>query len=210
MDIEAWIAGARAGDAGAFNRLVDAFQGLCYHVALHHTGGDPELAEDACQEAMLSAWHAVGRFEGDARAFRAWLMRVVVNACRDVTRYERRRPHGPLEGLRDGEPWELPLPDHGQSPEAYALNADLAQLLAGVLARLATEHREVILLDQAGFSYAEIAAILDIAGGTVKSRLSRARVAARALLSGEGEPAASRRRSAAAVGPSGERGPRQP
>ena len=184
MDIEALIRRAQAGDARAFNHLVDTFQGLAFHVALHNVGNVTEQAEDACQEAMLSAWQAIGRFEGDGRAFRAWLLRIVVNACRDSMRRERRRPHDPIETERDGETRAMPLPDPGQSPEAYAELADLASLLTDALDRLSAEHREVILLDHAGFNYAEIAGILDVETGTVKSRLSRARAAMRDVLTG--------------------------
>lgn len=206
MDIEAWIRRAQAGDPNAFNQLVDVFRGVSYHVALHHVGSVTELAEEACQEAMLSAWQAIARFEGDGRAFRAWLIRIVVNACRDKMRHERRRPHEPIEVERNGETWELPLPDPGQSPEAYAANADLGALLSAALQILSPEHREVILLDHAGFDYAEMAGILAVEVGTVKSRLSRARTAMRDLLAGRigpagTEPAARGRRSQVASRP---------
>lgn len=189
MDVDRLISRAKMGDAAAFNRLVDVFGGLAHHVALQHLAGNVDDAQDACQEAMLSAWRGVGNFEGDGRAFRGWLMRIVINACRDRLRYEGRRPHHGLEGDSGGEAWAVPLPDPGLSPEEYAANADLGALLAEALTKLSDEHREIILLDQAGFRYAEIAAILGVEGGTVKSRLSRARQQMRALLtSGAGEP----------------------
>jgi predicted DNA-binding protein (UPF0251 family) len=70
------------------------------------------------------------------------------------------------------------------SPEAYAVNADLGALLAAALAALSVEHREVILLDQAGLDYAEMAEALGVEVGTVKSRLSRARGRMRQILTG--------------------------
>jgi RNA polymerase sigma-70 factor (ECF subfamily) len=85
---------------------------------------------------------------------------------------------------RDGDSQPLQLPDMGMTPEAYAVNGDLGSLLAAALSRLSAEHREVILLDQAGLDYAEMAATLGVEIGTVKSRLSRARERMRRLLTG--------------------------
>lgn len=187
MTADRWLAAAQEGDAAAFNHLVAHFQATAYQVAFYHTANADD-ALDACQEAMLSAWRALPRFEGDVDGFRAWLLRIVVNACRDRIRYERRRPHGPIEVERDGELRALPLPAHGQTPEEYAENNDLRALLEACLARLSDDHRTVILLDQSGLSYPEIADTLDIEVGTVKSRLSRARAAMRELLTSEGHP----------------------
>lgn len=186
MTVEGWIEAAKNGDANAFNQLVTFYQATAYHVAYYQVGNEDD-ALDACQEAMLSAWRAMPRFEGNADGFRAWLMRIVVNACRDRLRYEKRRPHIPIETERDGDRRVLPIPVPGQTPEQYAENSDLRSLLEQCLAQLSDDHREVILLDQSGLSYSEIATTLDVEIGTVKSRLSRARAAMRQLLSGQGQ-----------------------
>jgi RNA polymerase sigma-70 factor (ECF subfamily) len=202
MDVERWIRQAKAGDAVAFNHLARTFQDLLYHVALHHLGPNPDDALDVCQDALLAAWKAMPRFEGDARGFRAWLVRIVINACRDHARYARRRPTTPIEIEVDGKARELPLPHPGQTPEEYAANANLRALLEGALAQLSEAHREIVLLDQTGFNYAQIAEITGVEVGTVKSRLSRAREHLRALLGGgtadwraAGEPTAAAGRS---------------
>jgi len=179
---------------------VDYHQSLAYHVAYHHLGNRDD-ALDACQEAMLAAWRALQGFRGDADNFRRWLVKIVVNSCHDRQRYERRRPHVPIEVDDDGERRVLPLPDLGESPESYAERGDLRTLLEQALSRLSEDHRTVILLDHTGHSYAEMANILDVEVGTVKSRLCRARAHMRDMLTGRTgpdaatEPEASARRS---------------
>lgn len=116
--LDHWLARAKTGDVPAFNRLVDHHQSLAYHIAYNHVGTADD-ALDACQEAMLSAWRALPRFDGDAAAFRRWLFRIVINACRDRSRQRRRRPQVPIEIAGPDEAgWRaLPLPDPGESPE---------------------------------------------------------------------------------------------
>ncbi len=179
--LDDWIKRARSGDARAFNRLVECHQALAYHVAVHHTGS-AEDARDACQEAMLSAWRAMPRFQGGARPFRAWLMRIVTNSAIDRRRHASRIPLEALDQQPDGRP--RALPDPGESPERFAERHDLGALLQQALLQLSDAHRAVILLHQAGFDYADIASTLEIEIGTVKSRLCRARVHLRGILLG--------------------------
>lgn len=183
MDIERWIQQAKHGDATAFNRLVEHFQATVFHVAYYHVG-NTEDALDASQDAMLSAWRHIRRFEGGPTQLRAWLITIVVNVCRDRGRYARRRPQTPIEVDQDGEVRAVPLPDPGESPEAYTERADLRALLERALAELPEDLRTILLLQQLGFGYPELAEALDIPVGTVKSRLSRARAQMRALLAG--------------------------
>jgi hypothetical protein len=110
------------------------------------------------------------------------LARIVVNACRDRQRYERRRPSTPLEPESDDGYQRLPLPDSGESPEHFAERADQRKMLEYALGQLSDEHRIVVLLDHVGFNYADISSILGIEVGTVKSRLSRARSRLRDIL----------------------------
>jgi len=178
------LARARAGDSVAFEQMVEAHERLIFHIAREQLHGDIEMAQDACQEAILSAWQALGRFVGSPKDFKSWLCRIVVNAARDRLRHEKRRPHGSLEHELDGLPKELQLPAKGQTPQEYAENADLGRLLEAALSTLPVAQREVVVLDHAGFDYAEIAEALTIPIGTVRSRLHRARARMRDFLEG--------------------------
>lgn len=205
--LERLVGLARGGDPDAFERLFAHFQPQLYHLAYHHLG-DQDDAMDACQDTALNAWRAVRRFDGDLGGFRRWLIRIVVNASLDRTRHEARRPSAPLYVERDGVQHPLPMPDPTQGPEDYALTGDLRALLEACLARLTSDHRAVVLLDQAGLTYAEMAEVLETEPGTVKSRLSRARARLRDLLTSTlpdmAEPGGAVRRSKGDALPSAE------
>jgi len=205
MEVERWIDAAKQGDLGAFNRLVGLHQGLLYGIAYRQLGNADD-ALDACQEALFSAWRAMARFEGGAAKFRAWLLRILVNACRDRQRLEGRKQELPLALEYDGEVFEMELPDPGQTPEAYAEVGDLRALLEGAIGQLPEEQRTVVLLDHAGLDYAAIAEILGIEVGTVKSRLSRARGRLRDILGGRELQAAPRRSDGAHATAAGDTG----
>lgn len=172
-DLEA----ARGGDTVAFERLVAPMRDEVYHLA-YHLLRDVESALEACQEALLSAWQGLRKFRGDVDGFRPWFIRILVNSCHDRRRSMRHM--APASFVVEFET----LPDLGQSVEEYAEQADLRALLARCLGRLPEEHREILLLDHMGFKYREIAEILALEVGTVRSRLSRARARMRDLLLG--------------------------
>ena len=140
--------------------------------------GDWAAAEDATQEAFISAYRAFGSFRGDN--LRAWLLRIVSNACRDMLRTRKARPtssidYSPLnpEGP-DNAPLELPSSD--ESPEDYALRRELGRAIQDGLQSLPEERRlAVVLVDVQGSSYEEAAQVMNCSLGTVKSRLARGR-----------------------------------
>jgi RNA polymerase sigma-70 factor (ECF subfamily) len=197
-----WIEAAQDGDAGAFNHLVDRYAPVIYPLAYRRCQ-NAEDAQECCQEAWLSAWRSIESFRGGPSALNAWLACILINACRDRVRYEMRRPSVPLQVDQDGATNKIPLPSPGQSPQDYAEAQDLSLLLEACLARLSSEHRDVLILDKVGFEYAEIGEILELEIGTVKSRLSRARARMRDMLRGNApigmkssmEPSAASRRS---------------
>ncbi|MFQ6059549.1 MAG: RNA polymerase sigma factor, partial [Anaerolineae bacterium] len=180
MDEQALIKAARKGDARAFNQLVRAYQSLAYNVA-YRILGDAEAAADATQDAFLSAFQALGRFRGGS--FRAWLLRIVTNACYDQLRRQQRRPTSSLEDL-------LPEPDtssyfthKGEAPEDYALRQELGRIIQQGLQTLPPDQRMTLVLsDVQGLSYQEIAEVTQVSLGTVKSRLSRGRARLRDYL----------------------------
>lgn len=177
------VARAKSGDADAFAQLVEANQNRIYSLALRMVG-NPEDAADLAQEAFLSAWRGLERFQGEA-AFSTWLYRLTSNACIDFLRKEKRkRAAGSVLYLDDTEEGAtLDLPDYDADPHRQLEQSEVREAIANGLAELSPEHRKVLALREvSGLSYAEIADILGLEEGTVKSRISRARLALRKKL----------------------------
>ncbi len=190
---------ARAGDSGALEILLighyDRVHGLCRRML----GNDAD-AIDATQDALLSAVRSITRFDGRS-AFGTWLYRIATNACLDELRRRRRRPlvglPGDNEDDRDGT--RSPGPGrgsrgHGSFQPAFGREerdpADEAIAHVDVdaaLRTLAPEHRMALVLrDVADLTYDEIALILDVPIGTVRSRIARGRAALADLMTGDG------------------------
>jgi RNA polymerase sigma-70 factor (ECF subfamily) len=182
-DDEALVHAAQHGDLDAYNRLVRTYERQAYAVALRLLRR-PESAEDATQDAFIQAYRALDTFRGGS--FRAWLMRIVTNRCYDMLRSATRRAADSLDDqMFEAEPhWSsVAAPD---DPVARAAQAELRRFLEGALAQLPDDQQlTVVLCDVQGYSYEETAAIMDVALGTVKSRLSRARVALREVIRGQ-------------------------
>lgn len=195
MDEKILISDAKGGDLEAFNRLVLEYQDLVYYQA-YRIMGDAQSAEDAAQEAFISAYRKLSSYRGGS--FRAWLLRIVTNACYDELRRRKRRPTTPLEPLgADEEEVESPrwLSDPGESPEDFAERVELSGAIQRCLDDLPDEFRVVVVLvDVQGFDYREASQVVGRPVGTVKSRLSRARERMRDCLQGVWEllPAAFR------------------
>jgi len=172
MDEPALIAAAKGGDREAFNKLVVHYQSLAYNVA-YRVLGNGDAAADATQDAFLSAYRAIPRFRGGS--FRAWLLRIVTNACYDQLRVQKRRPTISLdEG--SGLDWQESSQDPGERPEAYVERQELGQIIQRGFDTLPPTQRVVVVLaDIQGLHYSEIAATVGISLGTVKSRLNRGR-----------------------------------
>jgi RNA polymerase sigma-70 factor (ECF subfamily) len=177
-DEAAIIRRARGGDMDAFNTLVLTYQDQAYTLA-YHIMGDPDSAADSTQDAFIAAYRRLETYRGGS--FRAWLLRIVTNACYDELRRRKRRPAQPLAD-DDGDE-NAPIPDNAPSPEQVAQQSELSRAIQSCIESLGARQRTVLILsDIQGFSYDEIAATLGINLGTVKSRLSRARVAVRDCL----------------------------
>lgn len=158
------MAAARAGDRDALGRLLEAHYHRVYAVCRRLVGNDAD-ALDATQDAMVAAVRSLSRFDGRS-AFGTWLYRVATNACLDELRRRRRRPR-----LRRPEE-----PDPAAAePDPASAAADRLDLDRALGALPAPFRAAVVLRDVAGLSYQEIAAVLDVPVGTVRSRLARAR-----------------------------------
>jgi RNA polymerase sigma-70 factor (ECF subfamily) len=196
--VAAAVEAARGGDLGAFNTLVRHYQRRVYNLC-YRTTGSPEDAADATQEAFLHAYRGIGTFHGPADGFLPWLLRVATNACLDQLRRRKRRPASSLEALDEDEGLRFDardaLADPAPGPEGQALGNETARRIQDGLQRLSDEQRmTVVLCDVQGHSYEEVAAMMGVELGTVKSRLSRARASLRDYLAANGElPAMVRR-----------------
>ena len=173
MEEKDLICRAARGDAEAFRQLVEAYQTPAYRLAARMCG--PDSAEDVTQEAFLAAWRALPEFRGDCR-FSTWLYRLVSNAAIDCLRREKKH--------RDtGDVDDLELPDGGPSLQEQAERSDTRDAVRRALDSLSPEHRQVLLLRfMQELDYGEIAQVLDISEGTVKSRINRAKSKLREVL----------------------------
>jgi RNA polymerase sigma-70 factor (ECF subfamily) len=169
-----------AGDPDAFSEIVRRHRDQLWAVALRTTG-DAEDAADAVQEALISAMRNASSFRGDAK-LSTWLHRIVVNACLD--RLRRRASHPTTA-----------LPDDDHAPaitrDVFA-DRDTAADVHAALATLPVEQRAaIVLVDIEGYPVDEVARMLEVPSGTVKSRCARGRAKLLPLLShlrGEGNP----------------------
>jgi RNA polymerase sigma factor (sigma-70 family) len=188
MDEAALIQAAQAGDLNAFNSLVQTYQDMLFNQA-YRVMGEPEYAADATQEAFISAYKKLHSYRGGS--FRAWLLRIVTNACYDELRRRQRRPTTSLEPLDDGgDEIESPqwLADPGETPEDSLERAELSSAIQRCLNDLPSDFRSVVVLvDVQGLDYAEAAQAIGKPVGTIKSRLARARTRLRDCLRGFGE-----------------------
>jgi RNA polymerase sigma factor (sigma-70 family) len=178
IDEAVLIQDALQGDLEAFNRLVLAYQDRVYNQA-YRVMGEADAAEDASQEAFISAYRKLHTYRGGS--FKGWLYRIVTNACYDELRRRKRRPVTPLEPiLADGEEIESPHwmgADPGDSPEKSLQRVEMARAIQACLDQLSADFRMVVVLvDIQGLDYAEAAQSIEKPLGTVKSRLARARL----------------------------------
>ena len=178
------MAAAQSGDRDALDALLRRHYDRLHAVCRRMTGNDADAA-DCAQEALISIVRGLPRYDARAR-FGTWAYRIAVNASLDELRRRRRRP----------EPAEDPsvaagtvLAGHSPGPEQVADRVDIDHALQ----LLPPEFRApVVLRDLCGLDYAEIADVLDIPAGTVRSRISRGRAALATQLSGNRPPAAER------------------
>lgn len=172
-DEVALIKAAQQGHLPAFNQLVLHYQALAYNVA-YRILGDPDSAADTVQDGFLKAYKAMAQFRGGS--FKAWLMRIMTNACYDQLRIRKRRPVDSLDDLLIDPDHTPSLINGREGPEAHALRVELSQTLQTFIQRLPEDQRiTLVLSDIQGMSYGEIAEATRVSVGTVKSRLSRAR-----------------------------------
>ena len=165
---------ARGGDLDAFNRLVDRYQGHVYSLCLRFLG-NREAAEDATQEAFLSAYRAIDRFQGDS--FRSWVLRIAANESKDELRRRRRKDGATsLEAIFDRQESPVEIPDPSEGADLIVEHHEFGRALEIALGDLPAEQRQAVLLvDVYEFAYDEVAKLTKSSVGTVKSRIHRGR-----------------------------------
>ena len=188
MTVDELARRAAGGDEDAFAQLVGLHEKKVYGLA-RRMCGNPEDAADAAQEAFLAAWKGLPRFRGEA-GFSTWLYRLATNVTIDFLRKEKRRRGLAVSSLSvedEDDQRVLDVPDLRFTPQSEAERRELQEAVHRGLTQLSDEHRQVLVLRELnGLSYSEIAQVLNIEEGTVKSRISRARLALRKILLEDG------------------------
>lgn len=167
----------------AFRELVSRYRRRIYGICYRYFG-DHDEAEEATQETFVLLVRRAGQFRGKSR-LSTWIYRIAVNACHDLARHDARRPRTPVA---DVAALAGSTPDPAGAPPEVAAGHELAERLQEALLQLDEVSRACVILGPVeGRPYAEIATILDMPVGTVKSRVHRARARLAELL--EGGPA---------------------
>lgn len=172
---KALVQQAKAGDRDAFAALVSAYESKIYNLALRYLG-NREDAMDASQEVFLRVFRFLPGFQEES-GFSTWIYRIGVNVCKDMLTKRTRRNEQSIEiADEEEESRTVEIADSRYDPEQLVEGRELRTILAEAIGELPEQQREMILLrDIQGLSYEEIAKVLSIESGTVKSRLSRAR-----------------------------------
>ena len=172
------VRAAAGGDTEAFARLVRTYENKIYSLAFRMCGSADD-ASDIAQEAFLAAWRGLPSFRGDS-GFATWLYRLTSNVAIDYLRRQKKQ-RGDMS--LDDEELGLDAVDTGPGPQDAAERTEVRSGVAAGLQELSEGHRQVLVLREIqGLSYEEIADVLEVDLGTVKSRISRARSALRKIL----------------------------
>jgi RNA polymerase sigma-70 factor (ECF subfamily) len=187
------LSGLQAADERAYEQLIERFQTPIYNLA-YRLLNDQADASDVLQEVFLKIFRNVGSFRGDS-SLRTWVYRIAVNESHNRRRWlyrHRRGETGIEDNFEDSELREKPLMDSGETPFDFTMNREAQILLEEGLAAINPVFRAVLVLrEMEDMSYEEIAEILEVSIGTVKSRIVRGREALRRYLATRLDPAPS-------------------
>jgi RNA polymerase sigma-70 factor (ECF subfamily) len=177
---------AKEGDRTAFDALVRHCAKNIYNLTFRLCGNKAS-AEDIAQDAFVSAYTNILKFEQKS-PFAGWVYRIAVNTWKNRVRYEKRRfffKHDSLDEAMETDDGQMQkqLPDDKPAPDSGVEKAQKSERIQTALAELGAEAKEMIVLrDMEELSYEEIAGVLRLPLGTVKSRIARAREALRVKL----------------------------
>jgi RNA polymerase sigma-70 factor, ECF subfamily len=165
-----------AGDAGAFDELLTRHRDALFRFTRWSLGAARDEAEDATQDVLVEIYRSLPRFEGRSR-LRTWMFGLTRNVCRQRRRARRRSSSNPTQSVDSGEALR-DLPDGRVDLDAALERREIQEAVGLAIEGLSPEHRSAVLLrDIEGLSYEEIAEVLGIPLGTVRSRLHNARLA---------------------------------
>jgi len=165
---------SKDGNIDAFNSLVQRYEtpvyNLCYRLLGHR-----QAAEDATQEAFISAFRSIARFSGGS--FRSWVFRIAANESKDELRRRGRKDLAvSLDGGSSDDDFGIDVPDHTAGVEASAERIELGELLQEALNSLSFDQREaIVMVDYFELRYEEVAETFGASVGTIKSRIHRGR-----------------------------------
>jgi RNA polymerase sigma-70 factor (ECF subfamily) len=191
LDESALIQRCLSGDDTAFDQIVSRYQDMVFNLALRLLGKREE-ALDLSQEVFFQVYRKLGSFRQDA-SLRTWIYRIVINRGKNSQRWWRRREGEmtavAIEDAEQNNPWVLSTSlkaSDADAPDEVLQRKELGEILLRAIHALPFEQRVILLLKEIdGLSYEEISKTLNLALGTVKSRLARARKALREKLDPE-------------------------
>ncbi len=164
------------GHYDAFEELIHKYQQKVYSLCYRYAGNYDD-ANDLAQEAFIRVYHSINKFHFKS-TFSTWLFRVTSNVCLDEMRKKKKTSSVSLDSPMETDEGEMyfHLPDQKFNPEIMAERKDVQQIVHNAIQELPTDQKMTLLLREIqGFTYDEIAEVLEVSSGTVKSRLSRSR-----------------------------------
>jgi RNA polymerase sigma-70 factor (ECF subfamily) len=167
----------KANEDAAYDELVRVYNTQIFHVAFRMLGDSGDAA-DVVQEIFLKVFRNINGFKGES-SLKTWIFRIALSEILNRLRWWKRRHRQTtvsLDDEHDGEGNGYHVSDTRPTPEQALQHREQEQAIQGALAKLTSDHRSIVILrDIEGFSYGEIADVLGVSIGTVKSRLARAR-----------------------------------
>jgi RNA polymerase sigma-70 factor (ECF subfamily) len=189
LDEDRLIRRLKRRDEAAFALLVEHYQRPVFALVFRMLGDRAE-AEDLAQEVFVTVFKSIDGFRGDSK-LSTWIFRIATNHCRNRFKYLKRRHHGRQKDIADAQESRIirPMSDAMPGPHAALEGRQMETIVREGLAALEDDHRVVIILrDLEQRPYHEIAELLGVAEGTVKSRLFRARAALQAFMQSRTAP----------------------
>jgi RNA polymerase sigma-70 factor (ECF subfamily) len=186
---QALVAAIKRGETDAWATLLTQYQDRLFGVCMRMVH-DREMATDLTQDAMVKIIQGLASYDGRSK-LSTWMIRVTMNVCLSKLRSEKHRRHASLDSMLSDEGSATWNATHAQRREPSAGSGverdESRRMMIAALSRVSPEHRAILVLrDVQGLDYEQIAQALEVAVGTVKSRLFRARVALRKVLEEQG------------------------